>query len=112
MARSRSSDPKRDASAASSPPSSEGAGEEALPFEAALERLEAVVDRLEQGDLELEQSLAAFEEGVRLSKRCGVQLEAAEQRIEVLMKEGGQWLARPFAASEEEEDGEDFEAED
>jgi exodeoxyribonuclease VII small subunit len=77
---------------------------EAMPFEAALQRLEAVVDRLEQGDLELEQSLAAFEEGVRLSKRCASQLDQAEQRIEVLMKDGGQWLARPFASDDDEED--------
>ena len=66
------------------------------PFEEALSQLERVVDRLEQGDLELEESLAAFEEGVRLSKRCVSQLDAAEQRIEILMQEGGEWLARPF----------------
>lgn len=71
-----------------------------LPFEEALSRLEGVVDRLEQGDLELEQSLAAFEEGVRLSKRCVSQLDSAEQRIEILMREGGEWLARPFDDSE------------
>jgi exodeoxyribonuclease VII small subunit len=85
---------------------------ETLPFEAALERLEAVVDRLEQGDLELEESLAAFEEGVRLSKRCASQLDAAEQRIEVLVREGGKWLARPFAASDEAEDEPDPEADE
>jgi exodeoxyribonuclease VII small subunit len=67
-----------------------------LSFEAALVRLEQVVDRLEQGDLELEASLEAFEEGVRLSRRCASQLDAAEQRIEVLMREGAGWLARPF----------------
>lgn len=69
---------------------------EELPFEQALSRLEQVVDRLEQGDLELEASLAAFEEGVKLSRRCASQLEAAEQRIEVLVREGGEWLTRPF----------------
>ena len=67
-----------------------------LPFEEALQRLEQVVDRLEQGDVELEASLEAFEEGVKLSRRCAGQLEAAEQRIEVLVREGGEWLARPF----------------
>ncbi len=77
-------------------PRSDAAAEAELPFEKALSRLEQVVDRLEQGDLELEESLAAFEEGVRLSKRCVSQLDAAEQRIEVLMREGGKWLARPF----------------
>ena len=75
-----------------------------LPFEEALSQLERVVDRLEQGDLELEESLSAFEEGVRLSKRCVSQLDAAEQRIEILMQEGGEWLARPFDDAEEDED--------
>ncbi|MEE2672913.1 MAG: exodeoxyribonuclease VII small subunit [Myxococcota bacterium] len=77
------------------------------PFEEALSQLERVVDRLEQGDLELEESLAAFEEGVRLSKRCVSQLDAAEQRIEILMQEGGEWLARPFDDAEEDVDEDD-----
>ena len=81
--------------------------EQELPFETALERLEAVVDRLEQGDLDLETALSTFEEGVALSKRCGLQLEAAERRIEVLTREGGQWLARPLddEFSDDEESG-------
>ena len=69
-----------------------------VAFEAALERLETVVDRLESGDLELESALASFEEGVRLTKQCAEQLDAAERRIEVLMKEGDAWVARPFEA--------------
>ena len=67
-----------------------------MPFETALERLEAAVDRLEQGDLTLEAALSAFEEGVALSRRCTSRLDAAERRIEVLTREGGQWLARPL----------------
>ncbi len=69
-----------------------------LSFEASLERLEGVVDRLEQGDLELEASLEAFEEGVRLSARCSEQLASADQRIEILTREGGNWVSRPFAS--------------
>ena len=84
-----------------------GAATEDLPFEQALTRLEQVVDRLEQGDLELEASLAAFEEGVGLSKRCASQLGAAEQRIEVLMREGGSWMARPFFNVDGEPEGRD-----
>jgi len=83
-----------------------------LPFEAALEKLEQVVDRLEQGDLELEESLAAFEDGVRLSRRCASQLEDAEQRIEVLMREGGKWLARPFADTSNDADADGEAGED
>ena len=96
----------------SSPSGPQDGGE--LPFEAALARLEQVVDRLEQGDLELEASLEAFEEGVRLSRRCASQLDAAEQRIEVLMREGAAWLARPFApdGAEDAEDAEEGQGED
>jgi exodeoxyribonuclease VII small subunit len=76
-------------------------GLEALGFEDALARLETIVDRLEQGDLELEQALAAFEEGVALTRRCAGQLEDAERRIEVLVREGEKWIARPFEETEE-----------
>ena len=72
-------------------------------FEEALQRLEAIVDRLEEGDLELEAALAAFEDGVSLTRRCAGQLEDAERRIEVLVREGEKWIARPFAESEESE---------
>jgi len=85
-------------------PEPDAAAEAGLPFEEALSHLEQVVDRLEQGDLELEESLAAFEEGVRLSKRCVALLDSAEQRIEILMSEGGQWLARPFDGGDDDEE--------
>ena len=74
--------------------SEQPAGE--LSFEASLERLEGVVDQLERGELELEASLAAFEEGVQLSARCSSLLVGAEQRIETLTQESGSWLSRPF----------------
>lgn len=57
-------------------------------FEAGLEELEAVVRKLESGDLPLEESLAVFEQGVQLSERCRQQLTAAETRVEVLLKKG------------------------
>ena len=72
-----------------------------LSFEVALERLEGVVDRLEQGDLELEGALAAFEEGVALTRRCAERLETAQRRIEALVREGDRWVARPFRPDEE-----------
>ena len=70
--------------------------EEALSFEEALTRLEAVVDELEEGELQLEASLQIFEEGVRLSRECAAQLDAAEARIEVLTREGDAWKAEPL----------------
>ena len=65
-----------------------GKAAEALNFEGALERLEAVVEQLEGGELELEAALAAFEEGVALSRRCAGELDAAERRIEILTRDG------------------------
>ena len=56
-------------------------------FEASLKELEHIVKQLEDGDLELEQSLKLFEDGVRLSRECRERLNNAERRIEVLMKE-------------------------
>ena len=76
-------------------------GLEELGFEAALARLETIVDRLEQGDLELEQAVAVVEEGAALTRRCAGQLEDAERRIEVLVREGEKWIARPFEEDEE-----------
>jgi exodeoxyribonuclease VII small subunit len=72
--------------------------DEAPSFEASLARLEALVERLEQGDLELEAALASFEAGVALARRCAAQLGDAERRIEVLMREGGGWVPRPLDA--------------
>jgi exodeoxyribonuclease VII small subunit len=86
------------------PPAENEAGSaDEPPFEAALEQLEAIVDRLEQGDLPLEDALRAFEAGVALTRRCAKQLTDAERRIEVLVREGESWVARPF---EEPEEGE------
>ena len=67
-----------------------------LSFEDALARLEEIVQRLDRGDLALEAALAAFEEGVALTRRCGERLEQAERRIAVLVREGGGVAARPF----------------
>lgn len=58
---------------------------EAPGFEAALQRLTAIVERLESGDLSLEQSLSLFEEGTRLSRSSQAQLDSAEKRVEELL---------------------------
>jgi exodeoxyribonuclease VII small subunit len=57
-------------------------------FEAAIAELEAIVKKLEEGDLALEQSLALYERGVQLSRFCHAQLEEAERRIEILNERG------------------------
>jgi exodeoxyribonuclease VII small subunit len=55
-------------------------------FEAQLAELEKVVDKLEKGDLSLEESVTLFERGVHLSNACKKQLSAAESRIQVLLE--------------------------
>jgi exodeoxyribonuclease VII small subunit len=65
-------------------------------FEASLEELERIVKELEKGDLPLEQSLALFESGMRLSADCKRQLEEAESRVEILMKRGSEMVPVPF----------------
>jgi exodeoxyribonuclease VII small subunit len=56
-------------------------------FEAALQRLEGIVQRLEKGELPLEESLVLYEEGVRLARLCHGKLEEAEGKIELLLKD-------------------------
>jgi exodeoxyribonuclease VII small subunit len=80
-------------------------------FEAALGRLEAIVGRLEDGDLALEDALVGFEEGVRLSRRLADRLAHAERRIERLVREGGGLATRPLEtapADAERDDPEDL----
>jgi len=55
-----------------------------LNFEQALQRLTQLVEKLESGQLQLEESVEAFEEGVKLSRRCEALLDQAEQRLQVL----------------------------
>ena len=65
-------------------------------FEACLEDLEKVVKELEGGDLPLERSLELFERGMGLSDSCRRQLEAAETRVEMLIRKEGKLTAEPF----------------
>ncbi|HEV7614466.1 MAG TPA: exodeoxyribonuclease VII small subunit [Steroidobacteraceae bacterium] len=58
-------------------------------FESAMRDLEELVERLEQGDLSLEESLAAFERGVLLTRACQTALKEAEQKVEILLKKAG-----------------------
>ena len=73
-------------------------------FEEALAQLEQLVDAMEQGDLSLEESLKAFEQGIKLTRECQAALEQAEQKVQLLVKEGHLPEAVPYD-SEEGEDG-------
>ena len=56
-----------------------------LSFEKSLEKLEKIVKRMESGELSLEDSIKAFEEGVTLAEQCGKRLEQAEKKVEILL---------------------------
>jgi len=78
------------------------ADEKEIQFEEALTRLEAVVNRLESGELPLEESLRLFEEGVHLTKVCTHRLEEAERRITILLKnERGEMAETAFEEGQE-----------
>ncbi len=75
---------------------------EQLTFEQAIERLELIASKLEQGDVPLEQSIELFQEGMALSKLCSGKLEQAEQKIQMLMENDQQLHIKPFAEQNEE----------
>ena len=58
-------------------------------FEQSLKELESLVEKMEQGDLSLEDSLSHFERGVQLSRACQTALKEAEQKVEILMQKNG-----------------------
>jgi exodeoxyribonuclease VII small subunit len=77
-----------------------------MTFEAALARLEQVVADMEGGQLTLEQSIARFEEGMKLSQFCAQQLDAIERRIETLVRQADgtlQWQPAELAPPEDGE---------
>ena len=68
----------------------------AADFEQSLQQLEALVTEMEKGELSLEESLAAFETGIRLTRECQTRLTEAEQKVQLLLEEQGQLAAHPF----------------
>lgn len=74
---------------------------DAIPdFETAMRDLEQLVERLEQGDMPLEESLAAFERGVALTRACQSALKDAEQKVEILLKKAGESVVEDFTPDE------------
>ncbi|OUR69988.1 exodeoxyribonuclease VII small subunit [Bermanella sp. 47_1433_sub80_T6] len=67
-----------------------------LDFEASLTQLETLVEKLENSEFTLEQSLQAFESGVKLTRQCQQALSQAEQKVQLLIEENGQSQAIPF----------------
>jgi len=69
-------------------------------FERSLQELEALVEKMEQGDLSLEESLSHFERGVQLSRTCQQALKDAEQKVEILMQKNGQDETAEFSGED------------
>jgi len=70
-------------------------------FEAALAELESLVERLERGDLPLDEALKTFERGVELTRHCQSSLKAAQQKVEILLKRGSGSSLEPFKPEDE-----------
>lgn len=75
-------------------------------FEASLAELEGIVEKLEQGELSLEESLQQFERGVQLTRQCQTALTQAEQKVEILLRKSGggadEFEASPFETDDED----------
>lgn len=68
-----------------------------LDFEHAYQELETIVERMERGDQDLENSLSDFERGVALMKHCHGVLKSAEQKVDILVKDNdGLFASEPF----------------
>jgi exodeoxyribonuclease VII small subunit len=81
-------------------PTPKSAKQESPDFETAMRDLEELVERLEHGDLPLEESLAAFERGVALTRACQAALQEAEQKVEILLKRAGDPAVEDFVPDE------------
>jgi exodeoxyribonuclease VII small subunit len=75
--------------------------EQTPDFETALKTLEALVERMEGGELTLEQSLQCFEQGIQLTRECQKALSEAEQRVEILTGKDPDAEPQPFEADDD-----------
>jgi exodeoxyribonuclease VII small subunit len=71
-------------------------------FEEALGRLEDIVKKMEAGEMSLEESLKAFEEGIKLARLCSRKLDEAERRVEILLKQEEELVIKPFKVEDNE----------
>ena len=72
-------------------------------LEPSLDSLETLVERMESGELTLEDSLKAFEEGVRLSRECQQALQQAEQKVRILLEQSTTADPEPFTGGDNEQ---------
>jgi exodeoxyribonuclease VII small subunit len=69
-------------------------------FEDCLQRLEQIVDELERGNVPLEQALKLFEEGLKHSSSCRKELEEAEGKVEILLRQNGKLQPEPYETAD------------
>jgi exodeoxyribonuclease VII small subunit len=72
----------------------------AVDFEQQLAALEGLVNSLESGELSLEESLKSFEQGIKVARDCQAALKSAEQKVEILMRQGDELVSQPFEDNE------------
>lgn len=73
----------------------------AVDFEHSLAQLQQLVERLEGGELSLEDSLTAFEQGIGLTRDCQAALALAEQKVQILLERDGELEEAPFNADDQ-----------
>lgn len=76
----------------------------AFQFEDSLARLEELVELMESGELSLEDSLKAFEEGVKLTRDCQKALDQAEQSVQLLLEKNGGFTLEPFDSPDNDDE--------
>jgi len=72
----------------------------AFDFEATLNELEGLVERMEEGDIGLDESLKQFEQGIKLTRSCQKALQDAEQKVQILLEKNGDAQLEAFAKNE------------
>lgn len=79
---------------------SDGENDGDVSFETSLDELESLVDKLEKGQLTLDESLETFEKGMKLARMCNMKLSKAEQKIEILVEENGKLKEEDFSGKD------------
>jgi exodeoxyribonuclease VII small subunit len=76
------------------------ASKKTFQFEDSLSKLEHLVEQMEDGEFSLEESLKAFEEGIKLTRECQQALKKAEQKVQMLIQKNGELDSVPFDAED------------
>lgn len=77
---------------------------ENIDFEKSLEQLNKLVERMERGNLPLEESLKYFEQGVNLIRQCQTALTQAEQKVQILSQQQGKDTLKPYTIDDNHDD--------